>query len=234
MGYYDGYDEYDEDDEYEEKGMDATKITKEGGKLSIQFDTECFARDIEEAVCKQLRDGLYQDILNECKKEIFDSMKEKIMLSTHEIVKDMVTDFLENEKVTVGGSVWGDDERKELTLTQYSKQCIKKCIEEGKFRVFTSIEKDPYTRGRYKMGSKEYSFGEYVAQELGIGNEAKAYFDSEIQKIRSQVSSQIKDAFDESTKTLLSNAVLQVLMSNDTYKKIQTSIACIADKAEKE
>ena len=83
------------------------------------------------------------------------------------------------------------------------------------------------------MGSKEYSFGEYVAQELGIGNEAKAYFDSEIQKIRSQVSSQIKDAFDESTKTLLSNAVLQVLMSNDTYKKIQTSIACIADKAEK-
>ena len=229
MGYFE-----EDFGEYEEEcyQMENTEVKKQGETLFARFDTEAFAREIVAAVYNRLKEELYQDILRKAKEEIFDSMKGQIMLSTHEIVKDMVLEFLEKEKVTIGGTAWDDDERKELTLTQYSKQCIKECIEKGKFRVFKGIEESRYSKGKYNLKSEEYSFGEYIAQELGIGGQIKTYLDSEIVKIRNQVNAQIKDAFDESTKTLLSNAVLQVLMSNETYKKIQTSISHIADKSE--
>ncbi len=58
----------------------------------------------------------------------------------------------------------------------------------------------------------------------------KDYLDKQVDEVRQQVNSDVKAAFDESTKTMLSNAVLQVLMANDTYKKIESNIACIADK----
>lgn len=38
--------------------------------------------------------------------------------------------------------------------------------------------------------------------------------------------------FDTSTRQMLSDNVLQVLMANETYQKIQSNIACIADKKE--
>ena len=54
--------------------------------------------------------------------------------------------------------------------------------------------------------------------------------DKQVDEVRQQVNRDVKAAFDESTKTMLSNAVLQVLMANDTYKKIESNISCIADK----
>ncbi len=49
-------------------------------------------------------------------------------------------------------------------------------------------------------------------------------------EVRQQVNRDVKAAFDESTKAMLSSAVLQVLMANDTYKKIESNISSIADK----
>lgn len=236
MGYYYGYDEedYEPDEEEEYEAMESTDVKGVGEKLVIQFNAENFAQGIVAAVVSQLKEKVYNDVLEKVKEDIFGSMKEQIMLSTHEIVKDIVVDFMENEKVVVGnGSVWDETEKKELTLTQYAKQCIKECIEEGRFKVFKGCEKKRYGSG-YELKYNEYAFGEYIAQNLGIGNEAKAYFDEQIDIMRKQVNADVKNAFDESTRTMLSQAVLQVLMANDTYRKIENNIACIADKGKAE
>ena len=58
--------------------------------------------------------------------------------------------------------------------------------------------------------------------------------DKQVDEVRQQVNRDVKAAFDESTKTMLSNAVLQVLMANDTYKKIESNISCIADRQQEE
>ena len=54
----------------------------------------------------------------------------------------------------------------------------------------------------------------------------------EIDQIRKNINTRIKDMFDSSTRQMLSDNVLQVLMANETYQKIQGNIACIADKKE--
>ncbi len=96
--------------------------------------------------------------------------------------------------------------------------------------VKKNLEKDRYNRGRYRAETKEYTFEEYLVQHLGIDDEVKCYLDKQVDEVRQQVNRDVKAAFDESTKAMLSNAVLQVLMANDTYKKIEGNIACIADR----
>ena len=48
--------------------------------------------------------------------------------------------------------------------------------------------------------------------------------------IRKDINKTMKDTFDNSTKNMLSNAVLNILSTNDTYRQIENNIKCIADK----
>lgn len=230
---------YDYEEEYEPTveemeemdGMENTEVRIEKEQLEIKFNTENFALGIMQAVVSEVKKNLYKEIIAEIKKECLDDIKEKIQLSVHEIIKDIVVDFMENEKVVVGGdSIWDDEPREELSLMQYSKRCIKQILENGKFKVLKKLIPDKYSRERYRAETEEYSFEGYLIANLGIGNEVKAYLDKQVDEVRKQVNKDVKDAFDDSTKQMLSNAVLQVLMANDTYRKIEANIACIADK----
>ena len=42
----------------------------------------------------------------------------------------------------------------------------------------------------------------------------------------------MKEAFDNSTKNMLSATVLNILNANETYRKLENNIKCIADKRE--
>lgn len=232
------YEDYDEDYEPDEDkmeeydGMENTESKMIGENLEIKFNTVNFANGIIGAVTAEVKKNLYKEIVNEIKQECLEGMKKKIQLQVNQIIKDIVVDFMENEKVQVGGSsVWDDEPREELTLMQYSKRCIKNCIDDRKFTSITGLEEDRYERGRYKAKTEEWTFEAYLQHHLGIDNEVKAYFDEEIDKVRKQVNKDVKKAFDDSTRTMLSQSVLNVLMANDTYKKIEKNIACIADKA---
>lgn len=229
--------DYEEDyeptvEEMEEMdGMENTEVKVAPEQLKIEFNTENFALGIMQAVVSEVKKNLYQELIAEIKKECLGDIKEKIQLSVHEIIKDIVVDFMENEKVAVGGnSIWDDEPREELSLMQYSKRCIKQSLESGKFRVLKKLIPDKYASGRYRAETEEYSFEGYLIAHLGIGDEVKAYLDKQVDEVRKQVNKDVKAAFDDSTKQMLSNAVLQVLMANDTYKKIEANIACIADK----
>lgn len=232
-----GYDYYEDDyeptvEEMEEQdGMENTDVVIGKESLRIEFNTENFAAGIMRAVAAEVKKSLYGEIVKEIKKEVLDDIKKKVQCATGDIIKDIVLDFLNNDKICVGGSsVWDDEPKEELTLYQYAKRCTKDCIENSRFRIAENFKKDRY--GKYKAETREYSFEEYIQNHLGIDNEVKIYLDKQIDEVRQQVNRDVKAAFDESTKTMLSNAVLQVLMANDTYKKIENNIACIADKAQ--
>ena len=235
------YDDYDEDyepsqEEMEEMdGMENTEVKMEKEDLKIEFNTENFALGIIQAVTAEVKKNLYSEIVAEIKSEVLCDIKEKIQYAASDIIKGIVQDFMDNEKVQIGGSsVWDDEPKEELTLTQYAKRCVKDCIENSRFRIVKSFEKDRYNKGRYRAETQEYTFEEYLLQHLGIDNEVKGYLDKQVDEVRQQVNRDVKAAFDESTKTMLSNAVLQVLMANDTYKKIESNISCIADRQQEE
>ena len=214
----------------EQDGMENTEVKVEKENIKIEFNTENFAEGIMRAVAAEVKKNIYSEMVSEIKGQVLDGIKEKIQYATGDIIKGIVQNFMDNEKIQLGGSVWDDDPKEELTLTQYAKRCVKDCIENSRFRIVKSFEKDRYNRGKYRAETKEFTFEEYLLQHLGIDDEVKNYIDKQVDEVRQQVNSDVKAAFDESTKTMLSNAVLQVLMANDTYKKIESNIACIADK----
>lgn len=212
-------------------GMENTEVNVEKEALKIEFNTENFALGIIRAVTDEVKKNLYSEIVAEIKREALDGIKEKIQYASSDIIKGIIQEFMDNERVQIGGaSVWDDEPKEELTLTQYAKRCVKNCIENSRFRIVKSFEKDRFSDGGYRAKTQEYTFEEYLLQHLGIDNEVKGYLDKQVDEVRKQVNQDVKAAFDESTKTMLSNAVLQVLMANDTYKKIESNISCIADR----
>lgn len=235
MSYYEDYDEDYEptDEEMEEmNGMENTEVKVEEQKMIIEFDTTNFAQGIMAAVASKVKQELYQQVVNEIKKECLDGIKEKIQQQTGEIIRGIINDYMENEKVTIGGDgIWDETPKEELTLIQYAKRCVKNIIEEQTFKVVVAIEEDRYDKGRYKAKTQEWTFDKYLQAHLGIDNEVKEYLDKEVEKIRKEINYNVKTAFDESTRSMLSQAVLNVLMANDTYKKIEGSIASIANRA---
>lgn len=231
---YDEYyeDEYDPTQEEMEglEGMENTEVEVGKENLKIEFNTENFAAGIIRAVAEEVKRNLYREIIAEIKEEVLGDIKEKIQYATGDIIKDIVHEFMVNEKIQIGGtSVWDDEPKEEITMMQYAKRCIKDCIENGRFRIVKSLKKNSYS-SRYKAEVEAHTFEEYLLRHLGIDDEIKGYLDKQIDEVRQQVNRDVKAAFDESTRTMLSNAVLQVLMANDTYKKIENNIACIANR----
>lgn len=236
MGYCDEYDEYDEYEECDEtvrEGRNNTEAKVDGRTLEIKFNMKGFSEGIIEEVRQEVVKSLRAEMLEEIKKEVFaGSIKEKIQLSAHEIVKDMIDDYVAHEKITVGGnSFWDDEPLKEYSMQEYAKKCIADAIKERKFHVVTGYEKDRYSE-RFQAKTKSFTFEDYIRSELAIGNDIKEYLDEQIREIKDSVNKNVKELFDASTKQMLSESVLNILMANDTYKKIENGIACIADNVQ--
>ena len=116
-----GYDYYEDDyeptvEEMEEQdGMENTDVVIGKESLRIEFNTENFAAGIMRAVAAEVKKSLYGEIVKEIKKEVLDDIKKKVQCATGDIIKDIVLDFLNNDKICVGGSsVWDDEPKEEL------------------------------------------------------------------------------------------------------------------------
>lgn len=226
---------YDEDyeptqEEMEEMdGLENTKVEHNNEVININFNTENFASGIVTAVVQSLKENIYREVVDQIRKECLEDIHEKIQLQTGEIIKEIIDDYMNTEKIVVGGdSVWDDEPKEEVTFIQYVKRCMKNIIKNGKFKVVKSVEKDRY-RDKYVIKTEDFSFDEYIKANCGIDNEVKAYLDKEVDKMRRKINRDIKDIFDESTRNMLSQSVLNILMANDTYKKIESNIASIAN-----
>ena len=75
-------------------------------------------------------------------------------------------------------------------------------------------------------------FEEYINRQFDFNDMIKKELDKFMNDIRKQVNTTMKETFDDSTKNMLSNAVLNILGANETYRQIENNIKCIADKRE--
>lgn len=233
MSYYDEYDEYEEYDEVAEEAKENTETSVQGQTLEIKFDMKSFSEGIVTEVRNMVVNSLKVTVMEAIKNEIItDNVRQTVMLAAHEIVKEMIDDYVAHEKITVGGnSFWDDEPLKEYSMQEYAKKCIADSIKDGKFRVVTEYKKDRYS-GR--LETEEFKFDDYIRSELAIGNDIREYLDEQIREIKDSVNKNVKELFDNSTKQMLSESVLNILMANDTYKKIESGIACIADNVQGE
>lgn len=217
MGYYD--EDYEPSEEEIEE-MDSEEMTEaefDFKNLQINFDVENFAKGIATAVKKTLK----KEIIAELKKSVLEDLKDDIQKNISTMSEEIVREVYENEKVVLGG--WGE-EKQEITVKQYLLNAIKGSFKDGKF---ITKEKDRW--GDVK--TKEVSIEGYINSKIDFSAIQKD-IDREVDSMRKDINSRIKEMFDTSTRQMLSDNVLQVLMANETYQKIQNNIACIADKKE--
>lgn len=232
MSYWDEDWEPTQEELEEMDGMENTKTQFKSESLKIEFNTENFASGIIAAVVSEVKQNLYKEVIDKIKKDIVEDIQETIRLQSHEIVKEIINDYMQNEKIKIGGSsFWDNEPLQEFTMQEYAKKCIGDTIEKGQFNYITGWEKDKYNSSKnLRAKTATVTYAEYIRSELAIGNDVKEYIDKQIMDVKDNVNKGVKAIFDASTKNMLSESILKVLMANDTYKQIESNIACIADR----
>lgn len=217
MRYYDENYEPSEEELDQMEGEESTETEFDFKNMQINFDVENFAKGIATAVKKTLK----EEIIAELKKSILEDLKDDIQKNISTMSEEIVREVYENEKIILGG--WGE-EKKEISIKQYLLNSIRDSFKDGKF----------ITKRKDRWGdveTEEVSIQQYINSKINFSVIQKD-IDREIDRTRKDINSRITDIFDSSTRQMLSDNVLQVLMANETYQKIQSNIACIADKKE--
>lgn len=227
MGYYDDYDEEFEPDreELEEMdGMSNTKVENQGEVLKVEFNTVNFAQGIINAVVNDLRKLLKAEIMKELKETIIKDIQSDIKGSVVTITEELVREIYENEVIKIGGG-WGEDP-KEYTIKQFIMEQIKDSFQDGEVKI---KRKDRYG----DLRTEKVSFTDWVTNEC-VTNEVQKHVDVQMKEVRDEINRKVKKIFDESTRSMLSENVMSILLANDTYRKLENSIACIANKSDSE
>ena len=119
-------------------------------------------------------------------------------------------------------------EQIEGTVRKVADDLSKKVIADEVSENFQRFVDEYIANTKIKVGGdywddteeKEYTVEQYIKKDL----------DKFMDDIRKQVNKTMKETFDNSTKSMLSTAVLNILGANETYRQIENNIKCIADK----
>jgi hypothetical protein len=134
----------------------------------------------------------------EIERIISDELKERVVKEIdeqiHSTVGDAISAFM-SQGITVGGG-WREPERT-LSRTEYLAEVIEKELEKQ---------------------FKEDAIREYAARE------AKSAIDKYDRKLRDQINAGIKTYFNEATRQILTDNVVQMLMQNDTFQRLSNSM----------
>jgi L-lactate utilization protein LutC len=190
--------------------------------MKITFEMDNLQDLIEKSVSGNIEEAV--------KSQVEDTIKEQVAKLGGDIISEVMTknfnefvnDYITNTKITVRKEdFWGDADVNEYTVEEYIKKCLKERLDNEKFKT-----KDKYGH------TNEISFSEYIK------NNYTSYMDDEIKKkmdkyfddIRKQINKTMKETFDNTTKNMLSNTVLNILTQNNTYRQIESNIKSIATK----
>lgn len=171
-----------------------------------------------ENIVKEQIEGTVRKVADNLAKKI---IEEKVS----ENFQRFVDEYIANTKIKVGGDYWDDTEEKEYTVEQYIKKELKERLDSKKLRA----KKKGHTSS-YSDDFENVSFEEYINRQFDFDDMIKKDLDKFMDDIRKQVNKTMKETFDNSTKSMLSNAVLSILGANETYRQIENNIKCIADK----
>lgn len=159
-------------------------------------------------------------------RKVADDLSKKVIADeVSENFQRFVDEYIANTKIKVGGDYWDDTEEKEYTVEQYIKKELKERLDSKKLRA----KKKGHTSS-YSDDFENVSFEEYINRQFDFDDMIKKDLDKFMDDIRKQVNKTMKETFDNSTKSMLSNAVLSILGANETYRQIENNIKCIADK----
>lgn len=217
MGYYDE-DDYYEDEEDETMAETKCEVIEEKDLITVTMNPAYYVDRMKNMVVSELKKAIIDDI----KKELIDDMREDLKRTVNEEIHAIVKEVYANHKV-VTGSFYDDEAKEELTVDQYIMKVTRDCVARN---GTISVEyKDRWN----DSCKKQVTIKDYIDSKISY-NELKKTIDREIEQLQNRINIRAKQMFDDQMTSVLSNTVVNILMQNDTYKKVYGSIAEIATK----
>lgn len=177
-------------------------LAKEDSKIKIEIDLA----DMETRIKYAFRNSIAETVNQNVEKLIKDEFKEQIRDKTDKLVDSMLEQKISNfmdQDIRVGGG-WNEPERT-ITRNQYIAEIIEKKLN-GRF------EKDALSKK--------------------IEDEVSYKISKFTKETSSQINNKISRMFDESIRTSLTDSVVSLLMSNDTYQKLNANMRQLIGEAE--
>lgn len=193
--------------------------------MKVTFELDNLENIVQTTLEKNLENVVKEQVADIVKKTADNLIKDTINTQVSKNFQHFVDEYITTKKIKVGGSYWDNEPEQEYTVEQYIKQQLKEKLDSKKLKL---KQMDSY--GRYTNNYEEVSFETYISRQFDPNEMIKKELDVFMDDIRKQVNTTMKEIFDNSTKSMLSNAVLSILSANDTYRQIENNIKCIADK----
>lgn len=197
----------------------------EDNSMKVTIDLENLESLVQNTMDTNI-ENIVKEQIERTVREVADNLAKKtIKEKVSENFQRFVDEYITNTKIKVGGDYWGDTEEKEYTVEQYIKKELKDRLESKRLQAKKRDRTSSYDSDYESVTFEEYIFRRFDPEEM-----IKKDLDKFMDDIRKQVNETMKKTFDNSTKSMLSNAVLNILGANETYRQIENNIKCIADK----
>lgn len=194
------------------------------GKLEATIELTGLQSVAEES----LKEVLSGSIKNTVTKIVQDSIKENYKDIIEERVSTMlagqIDNMLYNHKIQIGGDYLSKEPAREVTIAELTDEKVKEYIANNQFT----------TKDRYGEYTRIKTFQEYIDEKLCLNTKVQKELNSFVEDTRYNINEKMKKMFDDSTRTLLSDSILNLLQQNETYRRIETNISTIADKGNEE
>ena len=175
-----------------------------------------------------LKEIMDQTITDTVTKIVQDSIKENYKDIIEERVSIMLSgqidNMLYNHKVQIGGDYFSDEPAREVTIAELTDEKVKEYITNNQFTT------------KSRCGDYRYikTFQEYIDEKLCLNTKVQKELNSFIEDTRYDNNEKMKKMYNENTRNLLSDSILNLLQQNETYKRIETNISSIASKNDEE
>jgi hypothetical protein len=174
------------------------------------------SKNIETVIKEQVDKTIIQEIERRTKDILPEVVSKQLEL--------YIIDFIKTAKITEGGGLYSDKPTKEYIVEDFIKKEIAERLQSNTLKVKNN--------DRYGDKFKEVPFEDFIKSEFNVSHLIKKELESFMKKTKDEINSKINDTFTDVTKNMLSEAVYNVLLKNDTFKKLSNNIKCIADKKE--
>lgn len=189
--------------------------------MKINLDFENLEEMIGKTLNESLQDRIDEKIGEEIKQYLDDNIKEIIKNRINEILINFINNYIENTTIKIGNEFSGE-EVKEYTIKQYINSELNKKIEKPEIII--------ETRDRWGDKTKEkVNFKEYTLKSISEDFEIEKKLKEITRDVKNDVNSKIKEMFDVSVKSNLSDAIFNILATNETYQKITNQIKLLSD-----
>lgn len=191
--------------------------------MKLTLDLENLENLLQGTLEENMEEAIEREVNTAAHEYIENTIKEKIELIVSDKIETVINDWFENKEITIGGGFGEKGKAETYKVMDYVEKVISERLEKG--IIERKVER------RYGEPQIErVSFADYVDEKLRIETNVKSKFDKELVKIKDDINNKITGIFDKSTKDMLSDAVLNILVQNDTYKKIQENVSTLANK----